>query len=625
MAIFTTPPPASQDPQSSLRLPAQKRISAPTAARLSTITESSQPKGVLRPTSSSTRPTLSRGTPRSGPPAYTWVPEAINDDEDLQAPVEGEKVAESRRNGSGQRGRTRGGWGRILLVVGLILAVVALAVGLGVGLTKKKHKQQEDGSSQPAGTTPDVGQVEQQFPLGEYSFITALRTVATSCTSNAATWRCYPYSIFDPAESSTNTSSLATFNWIVSNTSANYATDLTTGEDVPSNLTISSTNNPFSITFGNQSLTYVPGSSNNASSARYEFSFTQQKSVIPSSSILSSGAAAICYYNATTFTGTLYLDARSTFPGAYVADATGIGGYAPWPYAVEITQTSGGGDGVPDCYQSVNGGVGQRILTATTPEPEGKAAPALMCQKQQRAVPSKQLSIMDWQHDHPRSARQDAPDAVSQGGSNLKTHLLAIPLKLRKVIYEMVFEQSFREVQVAIAWGSPLVTAVNLLEVAAPDKALLLTSRQIYIEAHALYKSMYRRFWRETKFYMRCPKPGTPRNPIRVNFTEEDLAQIRHLRCFAHPGSIGNFPSGEWDLVRASRREWRVVRFVDITHFADPELVLEFDGLLGLNAKMQYKAACEDAKSTEDFVGITRRELWRLGGSWLDMRGSEHV
>ncbi|KAK5678660.1 hypothetical protein LTS10_009104 [Elasticomyces elasticus] len=341
MAIFTTPPPASQDPQSSLRLPAQKRISAPTAARLSTITESSQPKAILRPTSSSTRPTVSRGTSRSGPPAYTWVPEAINDDEDLQAPVEGEKVAELRRNGSGQRGRTRGGWGRILLIVGIILAVIALAAGLGVGLTSKKHKQQGDGSSQPAGTTPDVGQVEQQFPLGEYSFITALHAVETN----------------------------STFNWIVSNTSATYATNETSG-DAPSNLTISSTNNPFSITFSNQSLVYMPGSSNNASTARYDFSFTQQKSVIPSSSILSSGAAAICYYNATTFTGTLYLDVTSTFPGADVADATGIGGYTPWPYAVEITQTSGGGDGVPDCYQSVNGGVGQRILTATTPEPE---------------------------------------------------------------------------------------------------------------------------------------------------------------------------------------------------------------------------------------------------------------
>ncbi|KAK4890143.1 hypothetical protein LTR27_011135 [Elasticomyces elasticus] len=369
MAIFTTPPPASQDPQSSLRLPAQKRISAPTAARLSTITESLQPKGILRPTSSSTRPTVSRGTSRSGPPAYTWVPEAINDDEDLQAPVEGEKVAELRRNGSNSQ--RRGGWGRVVLIVGIILAIIALAVGLGVGLTRKKHKQQEDSSSQPAGATPNVGQVKQQFPLGEYSFITALRAVETNCTSNAATWRCYPYSIFDPAESSTNTSSLATFNWIVSNTSATHATN-GTGGDAPSNLTISSTNNPFSITFGNQSLTYVPGSSNNASAARYEFSFTQQKSVIPSSSIMSSGAAAICYYNATIFTGTLYLDANNTFPGADVADATGIGGYTPWPYAVEITQTSGGGEGVPDCYQSVNGGVGQRILTATTPEPEDR-------------------------------------------------------------------------------------------------------------------------------------------------------------------------------------------------------------------------------------------------------------
>ncbi|KAK5744224.1 hypothetical protein LTR17_002254 [Elasticomyces elasticus] len=605
MAIFTTPPSASQDPQSSLRLPAQKRISAPTAARLSTITESSQPKGILRPTSSSPRPTVSRGTSRSGPPAYTWVPEAINDDEDLQAPVEGEKVAELRRNGSGQRGRTRGGWGRILLIVGIILAIIALAVGLGVGLTRKKHKQQEDSSAQPAGTTPNVGQVEQQFPLGEYSFITALRAVETNCTSNAATWRCYPYSVFDPAESSTNTSSLASFNWIVSNTSANYATNLTTEEDAPSNLTISSTNNPFSITFGNQSLTYVPGSTNNASAARYEFSFTQQKSVIPSSSVLFSGAAAICYYNATTFTGTLYLDANSTFPGAGVADATGIGGYTPWPYAVEITQTSGGGNGVPDCYQSVNGGVGQRILTATTPEPEDT------------------ISTMDWQHDHLRSAWQGAPDAVPLGGSKIKAHLLTIPPEIRNAIYEMAFEQSFREVQVAIDWGSPLVTAVNLLNVAAPNKGLLLACHQVNDEAHGLYKAIYRRFWRETNFYLRCPVPDAPRHPIQVNFTEEDLAQIRHLRCFAHLAPIGDVPPGEYDLVRAPDPQWRIIKLLGHIAPTNPAIALEIDGPYRLYVQMTYTG--EDPDTSEGFVSITRQELLELGGIPLDMPDNEHV
>jgi len=269
--------------------------------------------------------------------------------------------------------RSRGGWGRLVLIVGLLfLALLALAVGLGVGMTRKHQTNSNSGaqSSQPAGTNPSAAPI-QQFPLGEYSMITALRTVATNCTSNPSTWRCYPYTTYDPSDGSTNTSSLANFNWIISDTSSTYATNLTTSmssQDTPSNLTISSTNNPFSISFTNQSLLYTPASSTNASSAHYTFSFTQSKSVIPSTSLLSSGAAAECFFNNTIFTGTLYLDAASTFPSGSLASETGIGGYTPWPYALEISQTSGGGADVPACYEMVNGGVGNRITTATTPE-----------------------------------------------------------------------------------------------------------------------------------------------------------------------------------------------------------------------------------------------------------------
>jgi len=390
---------AARDSQSSLRLPAQRRISTAAADRLSTITEGSnanapivtQPRGILRTGNSNpgspARPTPSRQasretagrksheTTRTGPPAYTWVPEPIGD-EDLRAPVEGEKLAELRRNGGHQRRRRdRGGWGRLTaIVIVVLLGIVALAVGLGVGLTKK-HRESEDSdetASQPAGTTPDTDAV-QQFPLGEYSMITALRTVNTNCTSNPSTWRCYPYSTYNPADGS-NTSSLATFNWIIANTSSQYATinstDTTSPEGVPANLSISATNNPFSIAFSNQSLIYIAPSSN-ATAVRYTFSFTQPKSVIPSTSLLSSGAAAECFFNSTVFTGTLYLNVSSTFPGGNLADETGIGGYTPWPYALEISQRSGGGQDVPACYEMANGRVGDRILTATTPEPEG--------------------------------------------------------------------------------------------------------------------------------------------------------------------------------------------------------------------------------------------------------------
>ncbi|KAK0249451.1 hypothetical protein B0A54_03704 [Friedmanniomyces endolithicus] len=400
MPTFANTTPIGGRPESQLRLPAKKRISTPAAARLSTITEGNnalnpgasdvQPRGILRRPSSTAASTIrttpsrrasreaagrtSRDTTRSAPPAYDWVPEPNTGDEDLRAPVEGEKLAELRRNGGYMRKRrSRGGWGRLVLIIGLLfLALLALAVGLGVGLTRKHQTNSNGGdqASQPAGSTTSAAPV-QQFPLGEYSMITALRTVATNCTSNPSTWRCYPYTTYDPSDGSTNTSSLASFNWIISNTSSTYATNLTTStssQNTPSNLTISSTNNPFSISFTNQSLLYTPATSTNATSGHYTFSFTQSKSVIPSTSLLSSGAAAECFFNSTIFTGTLYLDAASTFPGESLANETGIGGYTPWPYAIEISQSSGGGADVPACYEMVNGGVGNRITTATTPE-----------------------------------------------------------------------------------------------------------------------------------------------------------------------------------------------------------------------------------------------------------------
>lgn len=413
MAIFNAAP-EPQSPNSSLRLPAQKRISTPASQRLSTITEglkpatSQQPKGILRNSSSEARTPRRPGTPRqqsggppnrrsqdtansrthdrgsqdttkTGPPAYEyeWVPEPIDEDEDLCAPVEGEKLAQLRAGGPRRRRRDRGGWGRLALVVALtLLVVIGLAVGLGVGMTRRKQSKggsnaDSGQSSQPAGTTPDTGQA-QQFPLGEYSMITALRTVNTSCTSNPATWRCYPYSVYDPSDSVMNSSSLATFNWIIANTSSTYATNTTgatSGEGVPSNLTISATDNPFSISFTNQSLTYI-NTASNASSARYTFNFQMAKSVIPSSSITSNNAAAECFFNSTTFTGTLYLEAGRTYPSADLADSTGVGGYTPWPYAIEILQASRGGEDVPACYEMVNGNVGDRILTFNSTEPE---------------------------------------------------------------------------------------------------------------------------------------------------------------------------------------------------------------------------------------------------------------
>lgn len=396
---FFSPKPASQDPESSLRLPAEKRISIPASQRLSTITEGpytnshapprTAPRysgttvgtprrpGTPRQHSGGTSGRPSQDTQRTAPPAYEWVPEPVDgEEEDLRAPVEGEKLAELRRGGGHARARrrARGGWGRLVLILGLlVLLAIALGVGLGVGLKKRKSNNSANSSS--SGQSPGTNSAPaQQFPLGEYSLITALRTQTMNCTSNPSTWRCYPYTIFNPSDSSTNTSSLATFNWIIANTSSTYASNITaatSAQGVPANLTISSTDNPFSITFTNQSLTYISASSN-TSSPRYTFSFSMSKAVNPSTSLTSNNAAAVCFFNQTIFTGTLYLNAPSSFPNSsLLAGATGLGGYTPWPYAVEVSQSQAGGNSVPTCYQTVNGAVGAEILTAgLSPQPE---------------------------------------------------------------------------------------------------------------------------------------------------------------------------------------------------------------------------------------------------------------
>ncbi|KAI7260654.1 hypothetical protein KC343_g3560 [Hortaea werneckii] len=384
MPIFNGKP-SNPTLNSSLRLPAQKRISLPTSQRLSTITEgpnasSSQTiRGpLIAEPSSKHEVTLGRqsqDTTKTGPPAYEWIPEPIDANEDLRAPVEGEKLAALRRNRS--EGRQRGGWVRLGLVIGIAaLVVIGLAVGLGVGLTIKNDQKNPDDSRASNGHVPgstEGGDDAPPFPLGEYSLVTALHAVNTSCTPNPATWRCYPYSVYDSSDPTTADSSMATFNWILSNTSAVYltndTTDITPAAGIPANLTISSTNNPFSVTFTNETLTYI-NEEGNSTSARLTFSFQMHKSVIPSASITSNNAATQCYFNSTTFVGTMYLNARSSYPASNAEGNDGAGGHTRWPYAVEIQQSSPGGQHVPTCYETYNGQLGDEVLTVGDAQPD---------------------------------------------------------------------------------------------------------------------------------------------------------------------------------------------------------------------------------------------------------------
>lgn len=314
---------------------------------------------------SSTWPLNSRpseSTQRTGPPKYNWFPGVgMGDDDDniSNGPVEGEKLAALRHSGGFQRKqRARGGWGRIWLMIGLVaLLITGLAVGLGVGLTVgRRHKSKDSGNGATVAPAADDSTAAQSFPLGQYSIVTALKTVNTSCTSNPNTWTCDPSTVYDAQSPSTFNASMAEFQWMITNTSSTFAsngTATTPDAGVPANLTISTTDNPLSISFSNKSLTYINPASN-SSAERYTFSFTMAKSVIPSIDISGTGTRSECYFNQTTFTGTLYLSEPRTYPNNSTTTSN-----AEWPYAIEITQSSPGGQSggqiIPACYSYVNG------------------------------------------------------------------------------------------------------------------------------------------------------------------------------------------------------------------------------------------------------------------------------
>ena len=392
---------------SSSQQPAEKRISLPASQRLTTITEGPNanlgaaetpppiPRRSSRRNSQSSRHSRrwSAGSSADNilrvgpPPPYDWVEEPVDEKGDKANTAKDDKLAWLRRGKSEDGKRRRGGWVRLALIIGLILLlVIALAVGLGVGLSQKhkktdvtKHKDKSGGSGgngsnggqqtttpSDSGSKPD-SDPPQKFPLGTYSLVTALMTLEASCTANPATWRCYPDTVYSV---STTESSMAYFNWIVSNTSSTYADSSTASTDdkgVPANLTVSTTDNPFDISFSDKDLTYI-SASDDPDSARYTFSFTMPKQVDSLIALTQDNADTTCFYNQTAFTGTMYLSLDRTYPTGSDVSSTSLGGYEQWPYAVEITQTAYGGTDVPNCYKTLNGQLGDRITESLDPQ-----------------------------------------------------------------------------------------------------------------------------------------------------------------------------------------------------------------------------------------------------------------
>ena len=201
-------------------------------------------------------------------------------------------------------------------------------------------------SADPSADGPSSPDNSTRFPAGSYSFQTFLESIDAGCTTNPATWQCYPYMTYNQSATGADTTS----DWIIS------ATDSTA-----TNFTVSSTSNPFALEFKNASLHLINVGTDMEA---YTFEVNLQKTVVPTSPLTPDGAATRCYYNSTTFLATMYTKRAKSYPVGN-GTSTATGAFSPWPNAVSVRQLVSGGTGIPDCYKMRNGNVEEPITVGT--------------------------------------------------------------------------------------------------------------------------------------------------------------------------------------------------------------------------------------------------------------------
>lgn len=130
--------------------------------------------------------------------------------------------------------------------------------------------------------------------------------------------------------------SQATFDWIISGSKGAYK--------------ISSTDNPFSISFKNADLKLLDEGKDNE---RYRFQIDQTKTVSPSTNLTSDNAVVECDFVG-NLQGVMYTKMAKEYPSDQDPDARTS--YTTWPYAVKVEQTAAGGDNVPNCYKTTSSG-----------------------------------------------------------------------------------------------------------------------------------------------------------------------------------------------------------------------------------------------------------------------------
>ncbi|PSN67091.1 hypothetical protein BS50DRAFT_381727 [Corynespora cassiicola Philippines] len=321
--------------------PQPKRISTPAGQRLSVILENGGD-----PSTRGAREAHRESVRRSGLPAVLGDGESTQDSKNsgysYSVWSDGEKKG-GVHTVAPQKGRRK----RIIIIVALVIcAIIALAVGVAVGVSKgggskssSKNGSQEasdsdsssgsNSQSTPTGTATNTvaSSLPSNFPQGSYSMVTFLDTVQTNCTSNPSTWTCYPYTEYNTSPSK----SVATFNWIIGTLNGK--------------LTITSTDNPFDISFKNADLELLD---EGKSTERYRFQISSTKTVTADID----GKSADCDFQYTSTQAYLYTKMAKTYPDTDTGDPTGDPSFPEWPFAVRVEQAVGGGESTPSCSSS---------------------------------------------------------------------------------------------------------------------------------------------------------------------------------------------------------------------------------------------------------------------------------
>ena len=205
-------------------------------------------------------------------------------------------------------------------------------------------------SSSPGGASGSIGgnspnpATNTTFPAGSYSIETVLSSVSTNCTSNPATWTCYPYTTYGTSPST----SAATFDWII----------IPVNDASSPNYTISSTQNPFSFLFTNTSMSLMnPGTAQE----HYFFQLNMNKPTNPATALTNANIASTCYFNDTAFQAYLYTKMEKSYPDYSTDGMEGTNtkqAFAPWPFAVRVEQVANAGPGTLTCVDDAGDSMG---------------------------------------------------------------------------------------------------------------------------------------------------------------------------------------------------------------------------------------------------------------------------